>query len=115
MEDNALAQDIAGQIKDLSRKIELAKNHRNALEITEQDIEDFVARVTWALEHPSELLLKPTNKAQRHSYFSLMFEELPTYQDIIDGTPKLTWIFKLNDTYLPNKTELVRRVGFEPT
>ena len=52
------------------------------------------------------------------SYFSLMFEELPTYQNILDGTPRLTWIFKLNEPSeeapKTEKSHLVPRAGVEP-
>ncbi len=39
--------------------------------------------------------------------FNLVFEELPTYTEILNGTPKLSLAFKLSDSYLGQKTQYV--------
>lgn len=45
--------------------------------------------VGYFLEHLEELLLHGRNPLKQAEYFSLLFEETPTYQDLLSGTPKL--------------------------
>lgn len=45
--------------------------------------------VGYFLEHLEELLLHGQNPLKQAEYFSLLFEETPTYQDLLSGTPKL--------------------------
>lgn len=72
-----LKADLEQQIDHVERKILAAKMERTALEVTGDDLTDFVARVNGVMEHPARLLLKPGNQMQRREYFSLMFEKLP--------------------------------------
>jgi hypothetical protein len=44
---------------------------------------------------------------------SLFFEEMPTYTEMLNGTPKLTRLFKLSDEFKSNKGQFVTsRCGF---
>ena len=50
------------------------------------------------MEHPEQLFLNKENtlSVQQHQQvFSLLFEELPTYEQIVYGTPKLSPIFAI--------------------
>ena len=44
----------------------------------------------------------------------LVFEETPTYTEILNGTPKLTWIFKLSSEFATKESQLVAPRGIEP-
>jgi len=48
--------------------------------------------------------------------FSLLFEELPTYEDLINGTLNLSPLFKLNEAYSKSKGTLSdpKGIQFEP-
>ena len=46
--------------------------------------------------------------------FSLFFDELPTYSEIISGTPKLAFVFKLSDDFKKDKSSIVTPPGIEP-
>ncbi len=113
--DEDLKRDIQAERNRLEQQLAEAQGYRNGLEVSQRDLEEFVWRVNWVMEHPQEFLLRAGNKQQRQAYFSLMFEELPTYTEILDGTPKLAWVFKLDEASISNENSLVRRVGFEPT
>ena len=45
--------------------------------------------VSYFLEHLEELLLDTKNSLKKAEYFGILFEETPTYQDLLSGTPKL--------------------------
>lgn len=119
--DHEMMADIQAERKRIEGEIQVAQSYRNTLEITERDLDDFLFRLEWVMEHPAEFLLRAENKPQRQAYFSLMFEELPTYQDVKDGTPKLTWVFgstepspEMEIASDEAKSSLVRGEGFEP-
>jgi len=46
--------------------------------------------------------------------FGLLFDETPTYQELIDGTPKLACLFKLNEDFTTTKSLDVSHTGLEP-
>jgi len=43
------------------------------------------------MEHLEELLIDTTNASIQQQLFGMLFEELPTYDEIIDGHPKPRW------------------------
>ena len=59
------------------------------------------------MEHPSEILLDTSDMRAQRALFGLVFQELPTYQEILNGTPKLSLVFKLSSEYAPKKNQLV--------
>ena len=108
MGDEDLKRDIQAERNRLEQQLAEAQGYRNGLEVSARDLEEFVWRVNWVMEHPQEFLLRAGNKQQRQAYFSLMFDELPTYQDVLDGTPKLAWVFKLDKETMTNESDMVR-------
>lgn len=98
-------------IEELEAKIKSAAGERQKIDITEDDISRFKHYGKYCLEHLSELLLNPENPRLQLSLFSLIFEELPTYENIINGTAKMAWIFTLS-TNNPENDLLVPSSGF---
>ena len=90
-----MRQEMEKEAEDLDRQIKDTRTVRNKLEITEQDIDYFIKRAKYLMEHPSELLLKPVNTRQQQTLFGLVFEGLPTYEKLVNGTPKLALVFDL--------------------
>lgn len=45
--------------------------------------------IGYFLEHLEELLIDWANPLKRAAFFGLIFDEMPTYQDLVSGTPKL--------------------------
>lgn len=107
-------ESIEAEIEKMGKQIKTAQAERNKLEITEQDIDSFIKDAKEVMEHPSEMLLNPTNIQQQRLLFGLVFEETPTYEQIVNGTPKLTWIFRLSKQSEEHKSELVTAAGIEP-
>ena len=67
------------------------------------------------MEHPSELLLDSEKTKERLALFGLVFEQLPTFDELSDavagldnGTPKLTWVFEVSSASGDGKSNLVR-------
>ena len=92
---------IEQEIEKLDAEIRGAQGERNKLEITEQDIHEFVREAKNIMEHPAELLLNPVNARQQQVLYAAIFDGLPDYHQILDGTPKLAWIFELTSANSP--------------
>ncbi len=107
----ALEQRIEGIEKD----IELAESQKIEMKTTEADIDRFVRYSQYLVEHLEELLLDKQNLKRQEALFSLVFEEFPTYQEILARTPKTSLILQIKETPHNEKSQLVTRVGFEPT
>jgi DNA invertase Pin-like site-specific DNA recombinase/polyhydroxyalkanoate synthesis regulator phasin len=101
------------RIDALEEKIKTAQQQRNKVEITEYDISSFIKQAKKIMEHPAELLLNNDNPIKKQALFGLVFEETPTYKDILNGTPKLTPIFALSSTSDDVKSLNAPRSGLE--
>ena len=49
------------------------------------------------MEHPVQILANIRNMNEQITMYGLFFEEFPTYEQIANGTPKLTLVFKLSE------------------
>jgi DNA invertase Pin-like site-specific DNA recombinase len=101
-----LEQDIDA----LEEKIKKSRKERSKIEITEADIKLFIAHAKYIMEHPAEILLKQRDIRVQRELFGLVFEKMPTYAEIVSGTPKLSFVFNLSSTFAPNKNQLVSPV-----
>ena len=99
---------IEQEIENLDGQIKNAQGERSRLEITEQDIHDFVRTAKNLMEHPDQLLLNPVNTRQQQELYALVFDRLPDYRQIAFGTPDLAWIFKLSSANPSVKNLTVR-------
>jgi site-specific DNA recombinase len=103
------------KVEQLEVDIKNAQTQRNKVEITEYDISNFLKEAKKIMEHPAEILLNIDNLTKRQALFGLVFEKTPTYDEILNGTPKLTLIFELSANPDKLKSYLARVVGIEPT
>ena len=87
--------------------IRIASGETKKIDISTEDIQQFKEFGQHYLEHLSELLLNPENPRQQASLFGLVFETFPTYEEIINGTPKLSWIFELSSKSATAESVLV--------
>ena len=108
---NVIKEGIEKKIENLnSQKMSLAQK-RNTTEICELDMNKIINCAKYYMEHLPELLISNTNPLENASFFGLLFDELPTYNDLVNGTPKLSCIFKLNEAYKKSESQLVTLRG----
>ena len=101
------------KIDDLELQIIEAQNQRGEIEVTERDVKSFVKYVKTVMEHPSEVLINTDNMRAQRTLFGLVFEEMPTYQEILNGTPKLSLVFKLSKEWNNSKSQSVDSTRIE--
>ncbi len=109
-----IRNNIESQISKLEDNIKRARCERDKIEIKEDDIREFINEVRYLMEHPGEIVSNQDNFQARQSLFGLFFEDIPTYFEIINGTPKLSWIFRLSETNQNTESLLAAPTGFEP-
>lgn len=99
-------------------KLQSEKGHlimnRDNKEHEEVEIETLVNYVKYFMEHLHDLLLGGSDPIKRGAMFGLIFEELPTHQELMFRTPKLACLFKLNEAYNSSKSSFVSHQGLEP-
>ena len=91
-------------VEDLEAKIKMARKERTQIEVKESDIKAFIQEVKKIVEHPAEIILDTSNLESHNNIFGLMFEKLPTYDELVSGTPKMAWIF---DSFTKNSPKEV--------
>ena len=102
------------QIEEIQRQITEARGERNKLEIKENDIHAFVKYVKYLMEHPEEMLLNQKNFTILRALFGLVFDELPTYPEILNGTGKLSLPYKLSEEFYTSESFMAGDRGIEP-
>jgi site-specific DNA recombinase len=102
----AQARSIAGKIRYLNSEISIGYMEKDLIDIEKEiqklegakennldkenvNIEAVMEAIGFYLEHLEELLLYKPKPLKRAEYFSLLFEERPTYDELAFGTPKL--------------------------
>ena len=81
------------------------------------DMNKFGAYVKYYAEHLHELLLHHSNPILQARYFGVIFNEVPTYEDIVRGTPDCTKITGVNEVFKAKKSLsglMAGTEGFEP-
>ncbi len=70
------------------------------------DIQTLVNAAKYWMEHFDSLLLETKNQLHKATLFGKIFEELPTFQELKDGTPKLSSLFELNKDFNSTQNQL---------
>ena len=110
----SIRADIESRIEEINAKLTKAQQQRNKLEVNEADLDNFIKQARYLMEHPGEIIINQENYQARESLYNLFFEVLPTYFDLLNGTPKLSWIFRLTEPNQTPENQLAAPRGFEP-
>ena len=100
---------------NLEKELTEARTKRDNTESKEIDIKLILGYALYLMEHPSDLLIDRDNMLNQRQMFGTAFEELPTYDDLTNGTAKLQPVFQYKEDENCSKSDLVQRVGVEPT
>lgn len=90
-------KSIESDIGKLEEQLGMLYGQRNLFEREKAKIQEAINSFWYYLEHMDELILNPTNPANSAKLFSLIFEQLPTYDELVVRTPKLACVFNIKD------------------
>ncbi len=113
-ESIVVSKKFEEQIEILDGEIKVAESLRNKVEVTEKGIKSFIQYAKEVMEHPEKTLMECDDMPTQQALFALVFEEPPTYQEILNGTPKLTPIFRLFKDFSKTEAQDVILPGIEP-
>lgn len=106
---------LEGEYVRLESELQKARDDRNNKESEELNVKEVLDYVDYLMEHPKELLIDRDNMLNQRQMFGLVFEELPTYENLVNGTAKLQPIYQKIGEANVEKSDLVQQVGVEPT
>ena len=66
------------------------------------------------MEHPVKMLENIHSIEELQSVIGLIFAKLPTCPELVKGTPKLSFVFRLNQEMTKQNNHLVTLQGIEP-
>lgn len=102
------------KLKEVTNEIKQLSKHKAKQEDENVNMEIILAIVGEFLENLEFLLLGSPNPLKRAAYFGVLFEQLPTYQDLLSGNIRLAPYFELIDDAGSSDPATVSRLGFEP-
>ena len=114
-ENRIMKQAIEKKLDELEIQITSVKVIRKDVEYKEEIIENFIKYSKQFISNPTSLILDHKNDPQMVGVLmSLIFEEKPTINQLITGTPKLSCIFRLKSLLSTSENLFVGDRGLEP-
>ena len=107
----SLEEDVEKLENDIVQAMQIRDAHEDKI----LEIQTLINFSDYFMEHLEDLLLGGTDPMKNAVLFGLVFDQVPTYDEITNGTPSLAPIVKLNEEYKKSKSLSVGSVGFEPT
>ena len=101
-------------VEEKENEIAQAMQVRDRQEDKVLEIQTLINFSDYFMEHLEDLLLGGSNPLKNAALFGLVFNQAPTYKEIVNGTPNLAPIVELNEEYKKTKSLSVTRLGLEP-
>lgn len=114
VQSEIVLRNIEDRVEKLELRIKSAQEQRDKIEITETDVKAFVRHAKELVEHPTKMLANNSNPQTQQALFDLVFDKTPTYTEIVNGTPKMSFVFKLIDDKEIVKSPAVSLLEIEP-
>lgn len=110
-DDPEITQSLKERFEAVSSQIRNCEVDRNSKEITEKTIDDYLRWARVLMEHPEEIMTDCTNLPKTNQLLKVVFQEPPTYEELLDGTPKLKPLFALKSTFTSLEISSCSEVG----
>jgi site-specific DNA recombinase len=94
---SAIVQEkLEAQIEELEDTIKATRRQLQSTGVREDEIDAYFDIAKKLMEHPTKHIMNAPTKEKTEKLWSFVFQKRPTYQDMVDGTPDLTLIYRLN-------------------
>jgi soluble cytochrome b562 len=98
-DSKVIKRSLEEKIEVIEKEIQQAEQETKKLDISEQEFKSFQHSVKYFVEHFEELLYKSKDPRKNEAMFELLFQEMPSYQEINSGTPHLSPIFSFSENF----------------
>lgn len=95
------------KIEELELIIEETQAKMTKSSIGEDEIDAYFAVAKKMLEHPKEVVFSAVNKERLERSWGFIFEAPPSYVEILNRTPRLTLIYRLNKEFSGSREQMV--------
>ena len=112
--DPTQVEVVTEQLKKVREEKTTLVVKRDVKQEEEINIETVIGHLNYYMEHFEDLVLTGSNQFQRAAIFGLIFEERPSYTDLVNGTVRLSSLFSLNEDFKKNESINVGPEGLEP-
>lgn len=96
LDKTAVRNMLMEEVEELEIKLKKARKSRDIQVKKEINAKLGFKHAKFFMEHIEELLIDTKNVRRQQQLFGMMFNELPTYDQIVDGTTSLTEYFRIN-------------------
>lgn len=87
---------LEAELEEIEQTIIKTKKQLTSKKLQEDQIDAFFELAKKRMEHPEEAIFSSLSKPQLEKNWSFVFAQTPSYQDLVDGTPQLTLLYRLN-------------------
>ena len=109
-----IREKLEREIEELEEQIAKAKQQMSKNGLGEYDVKRFLECAQHLMEHFEELLLDKEKQPLQKRLLALVFDETPTYEEVVNGTAKICFIFNKKRELALANSPIVGREGFEP-
>lgn len=99
------------EIEELEIAIQEAQDRTPDETLTEAQIEELFANAKRRLEHPVEYAMNASTKGEIEKVWGTVFQVPPSYADLKSGTPELTLLYRLNDAFNGDKSQMAAHLS----
>lgn len=89
---------------DIQKKKDLM-NKTPEVTLENIDFDLLIKNAKYYMEHLPKLLFSKKDKVKDAAMFGLLFDELPSYQDLVNGTPNFSPLIRLNKNFYKGKNQ----------
>ena len=100
------------KIEDIENEIILMKEKNDSEIVTEDEFWEVLKYSKYFMEHFDKMALDKENPSVQEKVFKVLFRELPTYHNLVNGTPKMKLYIAINDDWNVDESEMagLRRI-----
>lgn len=107
-----IIERLEGEYEALEQRITQLEATREDTQFDERDANRVIKWARHMVEHLDELILDAEDEGLRGVFWSLIFSEPPTLEDIRNGTPRISPLVRLKGELSDEKSHLVARQRF---
>lgn len=112
-ESPIVRRGLEKKIVEIEEAINSTQPEQEKNNIQESDINRFISYATYLMEHPKKTLRNNDNPYKQKVLWSLVFDGVPTYTELLNGTPKLSPLFALSNDIKHDNSLLVNQPSLE--
>lgn len=110
-ENNITRKILERQIEGLEKELKILNSEIPYFEFNKETFQAFNGLAQKLLEQPEKTVVNIKDATKKQAYLELLFDEIPTYEQILTGTPKVSLFFKDYALFSNDKSQWVNQLS----